>query len=86
MANKKATRKHMRATRTRELRNRDAKTRLKTLGKKVSEAAHSGDDEALEAARKNYVSALDKAGKTGLIHKNKVNRQKARCSRTAVAA
>ena len=37
------------------------------------------------AASRQYVSALDKAGKTGLVHANKVARQKARCARLAAA-
>ena len=36
--------------------------------------------DALIAASKNYISALDKAGKIGLVHHNKIARHKARCA------
>jgi small subunit ribosomal protein S20 len=85
MANTKSALKYVRKTEGRTLRNRRVKSRLKTLSKKVEAAAASGDKEELAAATRLYVSALDKAGKSGLVHANKIARQKARCAALAAA-
>ena len=80
MANTKSALKYIRKTATRTVQNRQVKSRLKTLSKKVTEAAESGDKEALALLTKTYISTLDKAGKTGLVHANKIARHKARCA------
>ena len=80
MANTKSALKYIRKTETRTLRNRQVKSRLKTPSKKVQAAAAAEDKDALIAASKEYISALDKAGKTGLVHHNKIARHKARCA------
>lgn len=81
MANKQSALKYIRKTKLRTLRNRQVKSRLNTLYKKVQAASSDGEnkDELVLAAR-NYISALDKAGKTGLVHRNKIARHKARCA------
>lgn len=85
MANTKSALKYIRKTTARELRNRQVKSRLKTLSKKVASAAAAGDKAVLTAAAKDYISALDKAGKTGLVHANKIARHKARCAQLIAA-
>ncbi|CAI8298566.1 MAG: 30S ribosomal protein S20 [Opitutia bacterium UBA7350] len=80
MANTKSAQKYIRKTENRTLQNRQVKSRLKTLSKKVDAAIQTGDKEALASASKDYISALDKAGKTGLVHANKIARHKARCA------
>jgi len=85
MANTKSALKYVRKTEGRTLRNRQVKSRLKTLSKKVEAAATSGDKDALAIASRQYISALDKAGKTSLVHANKIARQKARCASLAAA-
>lgn len=85
MANTKSALKYIRKTETRTLQNRQVKSRIKTLAKKVSVASASGDKDALAAASKLYISALDKAGKSGLVHRNKIARHKARCAALASA-
>lgn len=85
MANTKSALKYIRKTQARELRNRQVKSRLKTLSKKVQSTSAAGDKEALAAAAKDYISALDKAGKTGLVHPNKIARHKARCAQLVAA-
>jgi small subunit ribosomal protein S20 len=80
MANTKSALKYIRKTEGRTLRNRQVKSRLKTLAKKVDTTAEAGDKEALAAATRDFISALDKAGKTGLVHANKIARHKARCA------
>ena len=80
MANTKSALKYIRKTETRTLRNRQVKSRLKTLSKKVAAAVETKDKDALVAASKDYISALDKAGKQGLVHHNKIARHNARCA------
>ena len=60
----------------RTLRNRSRKSRLKTLAKNVQALAGQDDKEALKSAATEYVSAMDKAAKSNLIHRNKANRAK----------
>lgn len=85
MANTKSALKYVRKTEKRALHNRQIKSRLKTLSKKVEAAAAAGDKDALATASRLYISALDKAGKVGLVHDNKIARQKARCAKLAAA-
>lgn len=86
MANTKSALKYVRKTETRTLQNRQVKSRLKTLAKKVEAAAEGSDKDALVAATRGYISSLEKAAKTGLVHANKVARHKARCARLVAAA
>jgi small subunit ribosomal protein S20 len=78
MANSKAALKYIRKTETRTLRNRQVKSRLKTLSRKVDQAKESGDSEALVSASRNYISTLEKAAGKGIVHANKVSRHKSR--------
>lgn len=81
MANTKSALKYIRKTEARTKANRQAKTRLKTLAKQVKTAVSSADKNALSEKTRLYISALDKAGKSGLVHKNKIARHKATCAR-----
>lgn len=85
MANTKSALKYIRKTETRTLRNRQLKSRIKTLAKKVGAAATAGDKDLLAVAARTYISALDKAGKNGLVHANKIARHKARCAQLLAA-
>ncbi|MGJ8651728.1 MAG: 30S ribosomal protein S20 [Opitutaceae bacterium] len=85
MANTKSALKYIRKTETRTLRNRQIKSRLKTLAKKVEAAAASGDKDEILSATRLYIGALDKAAKTGLVHHNKIARHKARCAALVAA-
>ncbi|HAV11898.1 MAG TPA: 30S ribosomal protein S20 [Opitutae bacterium] len=80
MANTKSALKYIRKTETRTLRNRQVKSRLKTLAKKVDVATASGNKDEILVATRAFISALDKAAKTGLVHANKIARHKARCA------
>ena len=77
MPNIKAAEKWVRQSEKRELRNRDVKTRLKTLFKK---AKLSGDTTTAPAVE----SQFDKAAQKGIIHPNKAARKKARLSKAIV--
>ena len=80
MANTKSALKYIRKSKLHTLHNRQVKSRLKTLYKKVLAAATSEDKDALVSASRGYISALDKAGKSGLVHANKIARHKSRCA------
>jgi len=68
----KAARKAVRLT----LRNKALKTRLKTLHKSFVAAVKSGDAAKSKAAGSAYVSAMDRAVKSGVVHKNAASRAK----------
>src|ERR1700676_5706355 len=74
--NIKAAEKWARQTEKRTLRNRDAKTRLKTLYKK---AAAAGDATTVSSVEGQF----DKAAQKGIIHPNKAARKKSRLARAA---
>jgi len=86
MANTKSALKRDRQTKTRTARNRAAKSRVKTLRRKVSGALESGDTEAVDSAMREFTSTVDKAAKTGVIHKNKAANLKSRAARRIAAA
>ncbi len=85
MANTKSAQKNNRKTIARTLRNRSRKSRLKTLAKKVQTLAAGDDKEALKAAAVEYVSAMDRAAKTNLVHSNKASRTKAAMAKLIAA-
>lgn len=71
MPNIKAAEKWMRQTEKRTTRNKDTKTRLKTIYKK---AVAAGDAET----GRDVESAFDRAANKGVIHPNKAARKKSR--------
>ena len=79
MPNIKAAEKWMRQTDKRTTRNKDVKTRLKTIFKK---AATTGDAELA----KTVESQFDKAAKSGVLHKNKAARKKSRLAKAMARA
>jgi len=84
VANIKSQIKRIKQNEKRHQRNKAVKSELKTLVRKVREAAEAGEkDTALEASR---VAArkLDKAASKGVIHKNQAaNRKSAIMKRVA---
>jgi len=58
MANTKSALKYIRKTETRTLRNRQVKTRLKTLAKKVQSAVEAKDKDALVGFQRNTSQPL----------------------------
>jgi len=76
MANTKASQKDIRRIRIRTERNRQVRSRLKTLARQVREARTGEDPEAKKAAARAFVAASDRAVKTGQIHANKAARHK----------
>ena len=85
MANTKSASKRARQTATRSLRNRSVLTRLRKLHKSVA----SGGAQADATSVRGLISAVDKAAKRGIIHRNAARRRKTRLlakSRAAAAA
>lgn len=81
MANTKSAIKAQRKTVRQTDRNKATKTRLKTLHKKLLTAVQGDDAAATKAAASSYVSAMDKAVKSGVVHKNAASRAKARAAK-----
>ena len=73
MANHKSAIKRAKQSQGRRLRNRSAKTTLKTLEKKLRAVKEAGENSD-EILRKNQ-SALHKAAKKGIIHKKTASRK-----------
>ena len=76
MANTKSAIKNIRKNQARYLRNRMVISRLKTLEKKFLFAIESKDKAKAEEASSLFISALEKAKKSSLVHSNKVSRKK----------
>ncbi len=70
MANTKSAIKASRKSLRNAARNQSIKTRLKTLAKTVEAAAAGTDAEKTRAAAIAYSSALDRAVKSNVIHRN----------------
>ena len=80
MANTKSALKRVRQNETRNARNTDIKSRVKTLRKKTLAAAEAGDKEAAAVAFKKFTSMVDKCAKKNIIHKNKAANLKSKTS------
>ena len=76
MANTRSAAKRARQNPRRTLRNRSAISHLRSLQKRHATGGKAEDARAL-------ISALDKAAKRGIIHKNVANRRKARLNKAA---
>ena len=77
----KAARKAVRLTD----RNRGTKTRLKTLRKQLDALAAGKDPAKAKTAAAAYVSAMDKAVKSGVVHRNAASRAKSHASKFLAA-
>lgn len=81
MANTKSAIKAARRAARLTERNRGVLTRIKTLHKKFSAAVAAGDAGAAKASGIAYVSAMDRAVKSGVVHRNAASRAKAHAAR-----
>jgi small subunit ribosomal protein S20 len=79
LPNIKAAEKWTRQTEKRTTRNKDVKTRLKTVYKKAVSAQDAEFAKSVE-------SQFDKAAKSGVIHKNKAARKKSRLAKAMAKA
>lgn len=80
MANTKSAIKNARQTVRRTERNKRIKSRLKTLARKLGRIDAASAPEEKKTAAVAYVSALDKAVKTKVVHRNYASRRKSICS------
>lgn len=85
MANTKSAIKAARKAERLTARNKAAKTRLKTLHKKLVAAEKAGKPEETKVAAIAYVSAMDKATKSGVVHKNAAARAKSHSAKFVFA-
>ena len=81
MANTRSASKRGRQSITRGRNNRSVRTRLRSLQKRVR-ATDKPDAKEIQA----MISALDKAAKRGIIHRNAANRRKARLNKLIAAS
>jgi len=80
MAKTRSAAKRARQTLKRSAHNRSVKTHLRRLQKQIRSALEPASDQIRVA-----ISAIDKAAKSGVIHRNAASRRKARLNKTLPA-
>ena len=85
MANIKSSKKSIRKIAKLTARNKAERSRLKTFSKKLQKLQAGDDAAATKAMAIEYMSIVDKAGKHGVWHHNKVNRIKSRLTKLIAA-
>jgi len=85
MANTQSATKAARKSVRQALRNKAAKTRLKSLHKGLDSAVKSGDSALAKAAGIAYLSAMDRAVKSGVVHRNAASRAKSHAAKYVLA-
>jgi small subunit ribosomal protein S20 len=80
MASTRSAAKRARQSAARSLHNRSVRTQLRTLQKRARGAAKPAQQEV-----NALISAIDKAAKRGIIHRNTANRRKARLNKLLAA-
>ena len=78
MAHSTSSKKRIRQTETRRLRNREDMSALRTLVKKFRLAVAAGDADKAQAEFNAAARTLDHAATCGLIHRNNASRRKSR--------
>jgi small subunit ribosomal protein S20 len=78
MPNTKSAKKRLRQNIVRRMRNRMAKSAMRSQLRKVREAAEAGDVEKAEQEYRLVAKKLDRAGARNIIHPNKAARTKSR--------
>jgi small subunit ribosomal protein S20 len=81
MANTKSAIKAARKSTRLHDRNQGVKTRIKTLRKRLDALITAKDAEGSKAAAALYTSAMDKAVKSGVVHRNAAARAKAHAAK-----
>lgn len=85
MAHSKSAEKRNRQTIKRTVRNRTARSELRTLLKKTLTAIESGDATKAQAAFQAATRRLDKAARNRTIHPNEASRRKSRLAKRVAA-
>ena len=78
MPNTKSAARRMRSSARKAEQNRSIKSRLSTLERKYAALVVSGKKTEAGTALRDLTSALDKAAKTGVVHKSTASRKKSR--------
>ena len=81
MPNIKSAKKRVLVTETKTLRNKSAKTAMKTALKKYDAAIAEGDKEAITAAYKLAVKSVDQTAAKGIIKANTASRKKSQLTK-----
>ena len=81
MPNIKQQKKRMRLAVKQRLRNRQAKSSIRTLFRKLETSVAEDDAAATAAVATELTSSIDKAAAKGVIHKNNAARKKSRVAR-----
>ena len=81
MANHPSALKRFRQSRKRRVANHSAKSRVRSIVRKVNEAVATGDKDAAQARLKEASIALAKASSKGLYHPRNTQRRTARLAR-----
>ncbi len=76
MANIKSQKKRILTNEKARLRNKAVKSELRTLVRRVREAAAAGDSESAQTALRDASRKLDKAVSKGVIHRNQAANRK----------
>jgi len=81
LANTKSALKDIRVSRTRQKRNKSARSEIKTVVRLAREAVAGDDKEAAAGALRAAESQLDRAADKGILHPNAVARRKSRLAK-----
>jgi small subunit ribosomal protein S20 len=79
--NNKQQEKRMRLATKQRLRNRQYKSSIRTLFRKLQESVDAKDAETAESVALQLTSRIDKAASKGVIHRNNAARNKSRVTR-----
>ena len=80
MANTRSAKKRVRASLRKRVRNRAARSAVKTLIGRARRVTAEGGPPLLNDEVRRAISALDKAAEKGILHRNNAARRKARLS------
>jgi small subunit ribosomal protein S20 len=81
MANIPSQKKRIKRSERERLENRRRTSRVKTYFRRLETAASSGDAEAVDAEHRELVRSIDKAVKSGALHRNNGARKKSRAAK-----
>lgn len=83
MANTKSAVKRAKTSEKRRLRNKQVKSRVRTVIRRFRESLREGDEQLVEERLRNAISALDRAVSKGVLHRNSAARKKSQLYRAA---
>lgn len=86
LPNIKSAVKRVKVSERRQLRNKAAKSRARTMVSNVRRAADAGDVQTAQAHLREALSTLDKTAQKGIIHKKNAARRKSRLMKALAKA